>query len=42
MTRDRFKCLTWMLAGQVGLAGVFLIIALAIFLPMWEMGALMG
>jgi type II secretory pathway component PulF len=26
----------------VGLAGVFLIIALAIFLPMWEMGALMG
>ncbi len=26
----------------VGLAGVFLIIALAIFLPMWELGALMG
>jgi type II secretory pathway component PulF len=26
----------------VGLAGVFLIIALAIFLPMWEMGSLMG
>ncbi|MHC4415049.1 MAG: type II secretion system F family protein [Planctomycetota bacterium] len=26
----------------VGLAGVFLIVALAIFLPMWEMGALMG
>jgi type IV pilus assembly protein PilC len=26
----------------VGLAGVFLVIALAIFLPMWELGALMG
>jgi type IV pilus assembly protein PilC len=26
----------------VGLAGVFLIIALAIFLPMWELGSLMG
>ncbi len=26
----------------VGLAGVFLIIALAIFLPMWDMGSLMG
>ena len=26
----------------VGLAGVFLVVALAIFLPMWEMGTLMG
>ena len=26
----------------VGLAGVFLVIALAIFLPMWDMGSLMG
>jgi type II secretory pathway component PulF len=26
----------------VGLAGVFLLIALAIFLPMWDVGALMG
>ena len=26
----------------VGLAGMFLIIALAIFLPMWDVGALMG
>ena len=25
----------------VGLAGVFLVVALAIFLPMWEMGTLM-
>ena len=26
----------------VGLAGMFLVIALAIFLPMWDLGTLMG